>query len=103
MRTEPLNSSKLYEKPEVVDLFTRAHWISFFDKIQGHDEEIMEEFLMSLRPQSKTHATVSFRGLTLELTPELISAVTGLPLGLPWSKEEISLGQVAKKSLFLPT
>ena len=57
---------------------------------------------MSLRPQSNTHATVSFRGLTLELTPELISRVTGLPLGLPWSKEERSLGQATKKTFFLP-
>ena len=57
---------------------------------------------MSLRPQSKTHATVSFSGLTLELTPELISGVTGLPLGLPQRKEERSLGQVAKKTFFLP-
>ncbi|MCY6525006.1 hypothetical protein, partial [Actinobacillus pleuropneumoniae] len=38
----------------------------------------------------------------LEFTPELISHVTGLPLGLPWSKEERSLGQAAKKSFFLP-
>ena len=57
---------------------------------------------MSLRPLSKTHAIVSFRGLTLELTLELINRVTGLPLGLPWSKEERSLGQVAKKTFFLP-
>lgn len=57
---------------------------------------------MSLRPQSKTQATVSFRGLTLELTPELISRVTSLPLGLPWRKEERSLGQVSKKTFFLP-
>jgi len=102
IRKEPLDSNKLHEHPEVVDLFTRANWMSFFDKIQGHDEEIIEEFLMSLRPQSKTHATISFRGLTLELTPELISRVTGLPLGLLWSKEERSLGQAAKKSFFLP-
>ena len=102
IRKELSDSSKLHKHPEVVDLFTQANWISFFDKIQGHDEEITEEFLMSLRPQSKTHATVSFRGLTLELTPELISQVTGLPLGFPWRKEERSLGQVAKKTFFLP-
>ena len=72
IRKGPSDSSKLHEHPEVVDLFTRANWISFFDKIQGHDEEITQEFLMSLRPQSKTHATVSFMDLTLELTPKLI-------------------------------
>ena len=64
MRKEPLKSIKLYEHPKVVDLFTRANWISFFNRIQGYDEEVTEEFLMSLRPHSKTHATVGFRGLT---------------------------------------
>ena len=102
MRKEPLNSSKLYKHPEVLDLFNRANWISFFDRIQGYDEEVTEEFLMSLRPHSRTHATVGFRGLTLELTTNFISRITGLPLGLPWSKEEKSLGQVAKKTSFLP-
>jgi len=57
---------------------------------------------MSLRPHSKTHATVSFRGLTLELTPDFISRITSLPLELPWSKEEKPLGQVAKKTFFQP-
>jgi len=102
IRKEPSDPSKLHEHPEVVDVFTRATWMSFFDKIRCHDEEITEEFLMSLTPQSKTQAIISFRGLTLELTHELISHVTGLPLGLPWSKEERSLGQVAKKTFFLP-
>ena len=45
---------------------------------------------------------MNFRVLTLEVTPELISRVTGLPLGLPWSKEERSLGQATKKEFFLP-
>ena len=62
----------------------------------------MKIFLMALRPDSKTHATVSFRGLTLELTPDFMSRITRLPLGLPWSREERSLGQVAKKTFFLP-
>ncbi len=71
--------------------------MAFCDKIQGHDDEITEEFLMSLQPKSKTLATVNFIGLTLKLTPELISRVTDLPLGIPWSKEERGLGQKAKK------
>ena len=100
MRKEPLKSSKLYENPKLVDLFTRENWISFFDKIQGYDEEVTEEFLMSLRPHSMTHATVSFRGLTLELTPDFIGRIASLPLGLTWSKEEKSLGQVAKNTFF---
>ncbi len=57
---------------------------------------------MCLIPYSKTHATIIFRGLALELTLEFISRIIGLPLGLPWSKEEKSVGQVAKKTFFQP-
>lgn len=102
IRKEPSDSRKLRETPEVVDLFTRANWVTFCDRIQGHDDEVTEEFLMSLQPKSKTLATVNFRGLTLKLTPQLISRVTDLPLGIPWSKEERALGQKAKKEFFLP-
>jgi len=92
----------LYEHPKVVAVFTREYWMPFLKRIHGYDEEVTEEFLMSLRPHSKTHATVSFRGLTLELTPDFISRIIGLPLGLPWSKEEKTLGQVAMKTFFQP-
>ena len=100
MRKEPLNSNKFHENPEVVALFTKANWMPFFERIHGYDVEVTEEFLMSLRSHSKTHAIVSFRGLTIELTPEFISEITGLPLGLPWSKGEKPLGQVAKRAFF---
>ena len=100
MRKEPLNSTKLHEHPEVVALFTRTNWMPFFEKIHGYDEEVTEEILLSLKPHSKTHATVSFRGLTIELTQEFINRVTGLPLELPWSKEGKPLGKIAKKSFF---
>lgn len=102
MRKEPLNSNKLHEHPEVVALFTRANSMSFFERIHGYDDEVTKEFLMSLRPHSKTHATVSLGGLTLEFTPDFISRITGLPLGFPWSKEKKTLGQVAKKTFFQP-
>lgn len=102
IRREPSDPSKFCEHPKVVDLFTRANWMSFCDKIQGHDDEIMEEVLMYLELESKTQAIVNFRCLTLEVTLELISRVTSLPLGLPWNKEERSLGQAPKKAFFLP-
>lgn len=60
-----------------------------------------EELLMSLRPHLKTHAIVSFRGLTLELTHDFIIRITGFPLGLLWRKDEKSLGQVSKKTFSL--
>lgn len=42
IRKEPSNSKKLWETPKVVDLFSYAHWMSFCDKLQGHDDEITE-------------------------------------------------------------
>ena len=38
----------------------------------------------------------------MEITPDFIDMVTSLPVGLPWSKEEKPLGQVAKKTFFQP-
>ena len=98
IRKEPSDSKMLRETPEVVGLFTCAKWMTFCDKIQGHDDEITEVFLRSLQPKSKTLVTVNFRGLTLKLTPQLISQVTGLPLGMPWDKEERKLGQKPKRN-----
>lgn len=102
VRKDPLNSNKLHEHPEVVTLFTRENWMSFFERIHGYDDEVTEEFFMFLRPHSKTHSIVSLKGLTLELTTDFISRITSLLLGLPWSKEEKTLRQVAKKTRFQP-
>lgn len=83
MRKEPVDSNQLHEHLEVVALFTRENWMIFFDRIHGYDDEVIEEFMMALQPHSKTHATVSIMGLSLELTPDFISRITGLPHGLP--------------------
>lgn len=83
MRKEPLNSTRLHEHLEVVVLFTGANWIPLFEKLHGYDEEVIEKFSLSLTPHSKSHATISFRGLTIEIILEFINKFTSLPLGLP--------------------
>ena len=60
-----------------------------------------QEFAHSLTPHSKIHATVLVRGLTIDLTTDLISRVTTLPLGIPWRKEDKGDSQVAKRKFFL--
>ena len=60
-----------------------------------------QEFSHSLTPHSRIHATVLVGGLTIDLTPELISRVTKLPLGIPWRKEDKVDSQVAKRKFFL--
>ena len=83
MRKEPTNSSKLHAHPQVVDIFTRENWMNFFEKFLGFDEKIAQEFFHTLVLHTRTHATITFRGLSMEITPEFISRVTTLPLGLP--------------------
>jgi len=63
-----------------------------FEKLRGFDEEIAQEFVLSLVPHSRTHANITFRGLSMEITPEFINRVTTLPLGLSWRKDEKPIG-----------
>ena len=94
IKKEPSDSKKLRETPEVVDLFTRAKWMTFCDKIQGHNDEITEEFLRSLQPKSKRLATVNFRGLTLKLTHNSLAGSLNCHWGCPGIKRK---GNWAKK------
>jgi len=56
MRKEPTNSTRLHAHPQVVNIFTRVNWMNFFEKFQGFDEEIAQEFALSLVPYTRTHA-----------------------------------------------
>lgn len=76
----------------MVELFSRAQWMSFCDKLYCYDDVVAEEFLRTLQPKSKTLAIVNFRGLTIKLTPQTISRIIELPMGVPWDKEERKLG-----------
>ena len=100
LRKEPTNSARLHAHPRAVDIFIRENWMIFFEKFQGLDEEISQEFALSMVPHTRTHATVTFRGLSMEITPHFINRVTTLPLGLPWSNDEKPIGQATKKNFF---
>jgi len=100
MRKEPTNSTRLHAHPQVVEIFTRENWMNFFEKFRGFDDEIDHEFSLSLVHHTRTHATVTIRGLSIEITPEFINRVTTLSLGLPWSKDEKIIGQAAKRNFF---
>lgn len=100
MRKELSNSTTLHAHPQVVEIFTRANWMNFFEKFRWFDDEISHEFSLSIVPHTRTHATIAIRGLSIEITPEFISRVTTFPLGLPWSKDEKPIGQAAKTKFF---
>ena len=100
MRKEPTNSTRLHTHPQAVEIFIRVNWMNFFEKFRGFDDEIAHEFTLSLVPHTITHATITIRGLSIKITPEFISRVITLPLGLPWSKDEKIIGQATKRKIF---
>ena len=58
MRKDPTDSTRLHAHPQVVDIFTRESWVNFFEKFGGFDDEIAQEFSLSLVPHTRTHATI---------------------------------------------
>jgi len=56
---------------------------------------------MSLTPQAIINATSMVRGLSITITPEIISKITTLPLGMQWRNEDKASNTFAKKKFFL--
>jgi len=57
--------------------------MEYFEKLRGYDDEVAKDFSLSFIPLTKTHATILVRGLSIELTRELIRKIITLPLGVP--------------------
>lgn len=72
----------------------------FFERI-GYDDEVAIYFSLSLIPLTRTHATTMVKCLSIVITPEVISIITTLPLGLPWRNEDKGNDTLAKKKFFL--
>ena len=73
----------------------------FFELLRGCDDDIAREFAMSLIPLARVSFTSVVRALSVTITPESISRITTLPLGLQWRKEDKASSTLAKKNFFL--
>ena len=100
-RREPINTGRIHQVPPVLEIFTRHNWMGYFEKLRGYDDEVARDFVLSLIPLTRTHATIVVRGLSIELTLDLISRITTLLLGGPWKKEDKGDSQTTKKKFFL--
>jgi len=60
--------------------------MGFFERMIGYDDDVAREFSLSLIPLTRTNANAVVKGLSIVITPEVISRITTLPLGLPWRK-----------------
>jgi len=98
-RRLPINTVRIHQHPKVLEIFTRHNWMGYFEKLRGYDDEDAQDFSLSIIPLTRVHVTVVVRGLSIDLTPELISIITTLPLGLPWRNKDKGDNQTAKKKI----
>lgn len=85
----------------MLEIFTRHNWMVFFEKLRGYDDEADIYSALSLIPLTGTHTIVVVRGLSINLTLELIRKITTLPLGVPWRKEYKGNSQTRKNEFFV--
>ena len=60
--------------------------MGFFERIRGYDDDVAREFSLSLIPLTRTIFILVVKGLSIEITPEVIRKISTLPLGSPWRK-----------------
>ena len=99
-RREPTYTKRIHLQPPVLDIFKRHHWLGFFELLKGYDDDITYEFSMTLNYQIRVNATTMVRGLDISISPELISRVTTLPLGVQWRREEKTNNAISKNKFF---
>ena len=75
VRHEPNSMDALQNCPEAYHIFIDAGWIEYFQKLEGSDEAVAIEFAQNLNNNQ-----TQVRGMQLEVTEEVISWVTSLPV-----------------------
>lgn len=75
--------------------------MGFFERMRRYDDEVAKDFALSLIPLTRMHVTTMVKGLSVEITPKVISIITTLPLGLSWRKEDKGNNTLLKKKFFL--
>jgi len=100
-KREPNNTTRIHQRPPMVDIFTRHQLMGFSERMRGYDDDVAREFSISFIPLTRASANVVVKCLSVAITPEVISRITTLPLGLPWRKEDKTNNTLAKKSFFL--
>ena len=73
-RDEPSDMSWVQAFPDYARLFSKAGWLNYFEKIDGHHTEVSYKL-----GQGLDNDIVTFDTLKIEVTRELIAEATGIP------------------------
>lgn len=69
---EPTNTMRIKQHTQVLEIFTIHNWMGFLEKFKVYDDAVAQEFSHSLTSHRRIHATILRRGLTKDLTREII-------------------------------
>ena len=81
---EPEDTNELQADAKVIKVFRKFHILKFFEQIRGHNTELELEFTEGFIANS-----ITLRGHTIPITPNIIHEITGLPeIGEDLNKRE---------------
>ena len=73
-RAQSSDMSWVQAFPDCARLFSKAGWLNYFEKIDGHHREVSYKFAQGL-----DNDIVTFDTLKIELTREIIAKATRIP------------------------
>jgi hypothetical protein len=58
-RREPTKPSRVYDNPEIVEIFQRCNWLGYFERLRGYDDEVAIEFAQNFHNiQEQEYVTI---------------------------------------------
>jgi hypothetical protein len=101
-RRETTKPSRVYENPEIVEIFHICDWLGYFERIKGYDDEVAIEFDKNCQNIQEQEYVTKVRRLVIRINETSIRRVSSLPLALPRDKEEMKEAINSNKAFFLP-
>ena len=101
-RREPTKTSRVYNNPNIVEVFQKCDWLGYFEIPRGFDEEVSMEFSQNFQNIKEKEYVTTIRGITIRINEASINKVSSLLLGIPLDKEERQEAINANKVFFLP-
>jgi hypothetical protein len=85
---EPNDINIIHQYHEVLTILENCHWLEFFEKLRGFDDEAAMEFALNLQNLEGKELVTIIIVLVIYIKEDSISKITTLHKGMHWNKEE---------------
>jgi hypothetical protein len=87
-RRVPIKPSRVYDNPEIIEIFHRCNFLGYFERLKGYNDEVAIEFSHNFHNINEHEYVTIVRGITIRINEASIRKVSILPMGVPWEKYE---------------